>query len=496
LKEKEMQNSVHYLSASELAQKIRDGEVTSRQAVEAFFAQIKAHNANYNAVVTLNETEALAAADAADRALENSENLGALHGVPITIKDTYKVEGLRATAGYEPLKDYVADEDAVPVKLLKDAGAIILGKTNTTVLAMDMQTFNPIFGRTNNPWDVERTPAGSSGGCATALASGMTPLSIGSDLAGSIRLPAAYCGVYGFKPTHGTLSFEGHIPPVPGEVNGARTLAVPGPLARSVDDLALALEILSQPNSYDRNVVPLLPDDGEPVDISKLKIAWMDDFGGVPVSAEVKGNLHGFVEKLAQAGASVHKVEPQGMDYEEIWELWSAFVGAQSNLDMSNFMRSIGAAFAKKSVAPIPMHRKIVGPTSVKTLMEAFALQSEYITKMDNFLSEYDVWICPVSSTTAIEHQHPNRNFGIFRIYDTPVSVDGADVPYYVATQSYTTILTTTDSPVVSMPIGLGDSGLPVNVQVVGRRYTDRRLLKVANVLDAHTEKFDYPLEG
>lgn len=490
-----MQTPINYLSASELAAKIRNGEITSRQAVESFFEQIEKHNPALNAVVTLNEIEALAAADAADRARENGENLGALHGVPITIKDTYKVKGLRATAGYEPLKDYIADEDAVPVKLLRDAGAIIIGKTNTTVLAMDMQTFNPIFGRTNNPWDVERTPSGSSGGCATALAAGMTSLSIGSDLAGSIRVPAAYCGVYGLKPTHGVLSLEGHIPPVPGEVNGVRTLAVPGPLARSVDDLALALEILSQPNAYDRNIAPLLPDDGETLDISQLKIAWMDDFGGVPISVEVKEKLHGFVDKLAQAGASVHKVEPQGMDYEKIWELWSAFVGAQSNLDMSNLMRSIGAAFAKKSVTPIPMHRKIVGPTSVKKLMEAFALQSRYITKMDNFLSEYDAWICPVSSTTAIRHMQPNRNFGIFRIYDTPVSVDGVDVPYYVATQSYTTALTVMDSPVVSMPVGLGDSGLPVNVQVVSRRYTDRRLLKVAKALDAYTEKFDYPLE-
>lgn len=126
--------------------------------------------------------------------------------MPITIKDTYKVKGLHTTSGYEPLKYYVADEDTVAVKLLKEAGAIILGKTNTTTLAMDMQTYNPIFGATNNPWDVNRTPAGSSGGCATALAASMTSLSLGSDLAGSIRLPAGYCGVYGLKPTHGVLS--------------------------------------------------------------------------------------------------------------------------------------------------------------------------------------------------------------------------------------------------------------------------------------------------
>ncbi|MCA9934269.1 MAG: amidase [Ardenticatenaceae bacterium] len=491
-----MQTPINYLSASELAAKIRDGELTSRQAVESCFAQIEKHNPTFNAIVTLNKTAALATADQADRAQANGEPLSPLHGVPITIKDTYKVKGLRVTAGYEPLKDYVADEDAVPVKLLKEAGAIILGKTNTTTLAMDMQTFNPIFGATNNPWDVKRTPAGSSGGCATALAAGMTSLSIGSDLAGSIRLPASYCGVYGFKPTHGVLSMEGHIPPLPGQVNGFRTLAVPGPLARSVDDLALALELLAQPNPYDRKVAPLLPDDGEAVNVSGLKIAWMDDFGGVPVSSEVKEKLAGFAAKLAEAGAAVHKVEPQGMDYEEIWELWSAFVGMQSNLDMSNLMRAIGDRVSKKTVKDIPMHRKIVGPISVKKLMEAFELQSRYITKMDNFLSDYDAWLCPVSSTIALEHQKPTGHFGDFRIYNTPVKVDGADVPYYVVTQAYTTILTATDSPVVSMPIGLGSSGLPVNIQVVGRRYTDRRLLKVVKVLSEYADGFSYPQQS
>lgn len=488
-----MSLSINYLSATEIAEKIRNKEITSRQIVEAFLSQIKKRNSAINAVVVMNEADALQQADRADQMLARGESLGALHGVPITIKDTYLVKGIRATAGYLPLKDHVAAEDAVTVKLLKEAGAIILGKTNTTTLAMDMQTVNPIFGTTNNPWDVTRTPAGSSGGCASALASGMTSLSIGSDLAGSIRLPASFCGVYGLKPTHGVISMEGHIPPVPGQVNGFRTLAVPGPLARSVDDLALALNILTQPNQHDRKVAPLLPVDGKPIDISKLKIAWTDNLGGVPVSREIKSKLEAYVNKLAAAGATVVKTEPQGMDYNEIWELWSSFVGMQSNLDMSNFMRAIGDFFSKSTVKNIPMHRKIVGPISVKKLMQALELQSKYITKMDNFLSEYDVWLCPVSSTTAFKHHAHTGMFGDFRIYNNPINVDGKDVHYYVATQSYTTVFTTTDSPVVSMPMGLSEAGLPVNVQVVGKRYSDHRLLKVAKVLSQHSEEISYP---
>lgn len=492
--ENSMQTPIQFLSAGELAAKIRAGELSSRQVVSSYLAHIKKHNPTYNAIITLDEANALTQAARADQMHARGETLGALHGVPITIKDTYRVKGMRVTAGYLPLKDYVADEDAVPVKLLKDAGAIILGKTNTTTLAMDMQTDNPIFGKTNNSWDVERTPAGSSGGCATALASGMTALSIGSDLAGSIRVPSSFCGVYGLKPTHGVLSMEGHIPPLPGQINGFRTLAVPGPLARSADDLALALDILAQPNPYDRKVAPLLPDDGESIEISKLKIAWMDNFGGVPVSKEIKSKLEAFADKLARAGATVVKTEPAGMNYNEIWELWGSFVGMQSNYEMSNMMRSIGNMFSKKTVKDIPMHRKIVGPISVQQLMQALELQSQYITKMDNFLSDYDAWLVPVSSTTAFKHHAPGGNFGAFKIYNTPLQVDGAAVPYYVATQSYTTIFTATDSPVVSMPIGLGESGLPINVQVAGKRYTDRRLLNIVKTLDSCAEKFCYPL--
>jgi amidase len=490
-----MKPSLNFLPASKLAEMIRTGETTSRQAVEACLAQIGSQNSTYNAIVTLNEAQALAQADQADQATRDGTPCGPLHGVPMTIKDTYRVKGSRTTAGYLPLKDHVPDTDAVAVQLLKEAGAVIIGRTNTPTLALDMQTDNPIFGKTNNPWDVTRTSAGSSGGCATALATGMTSLSLGSDLAGSIRLPASFCGVYGLKPTHGVVSFEGHIVPLPGQTNGYRTMAVAGPLARSVDDLALALDVLTQPTSHDRNVAPLPADLTGDVDISKLKIAWTDNFGDVPVSQEIKDELHAFVNTLAQAGAVVHKIEPHGIDYNDIWETWGSFVGAQDNYDMSNLKRTIGHMVSKSTLKNIPMQREIVGPTSVKKLMQAFERQSSYITQMDNFLSEYDAWLCPVSATTAFKHHAHSKMLGDFKIYNTPLQVDGADIHYYVATQSYTTIFSTTNSPVISMPIGLGRSGLPVNIQVAGKRYSDRRLLKVAKVLDSYSQELQYPLQ-
>ena len=217
------------LSASELARRIQAREWRSEDVVRAFVGQIARHNAAYNAVVLLDLDASLERARAADDALDRGEVWGPLHGVPVTVKDTYAIQGLRTTAGDPDLLNYVPEEDAVIVSLLRRAGAIVLAKTNAATLAMDMQTTNAIFGTTNNPWDVKRTVGGSSGGCAAAVASHMSALSFGSDLAGSIRLPAAYTGIWGLRPTHGVISMAGHMPPKPDEVNGMRVMAVAGP---------------------------------------------------------------------------------------------------------------------------------------------------------------------------------------------------------------------------------------------------------------------------
>jgi len=264
------QKNILFSSTTEVAENIKSGKLTSYEAVTAFFEQIDKYNYMYNALVAINRTEALKRAKEADIALSKGEIWGKLHGVPITIKDNYLTKGLKTTAGYDPLKNSIPDSDAEIVKLLKAEGAIIIGKTNLSVLAMDMQADNPIFGKTNNPWDTTKTCGGSSGGCATALATGMTPLSIGNDLAGSIRLPASYCGVYGFKPTFGVVSLNGIQTDPKENVNGLKSLAVAGPLARNIDDLELALSILAQTTSEDRRLIPLIKNI-DIIDIKDLK---------------------------------------------------------------------------------------------------------------------------------------------------------------------------------------------------------------------------------
>jgi len=487
------QNNILFESAGYLASEIRDGKISSYQVVSVYIEQIEKQNSTYKAIVLLNKEQALERAKAADLSLAKGEIWGKLHGVPITIKDNYKTKGLTTTAGYFPLKNNVPDQDAEIVKLLLSEGAIIIGKTNLSVLAMDMQADNPIFGKTNNPWDTTRTSGGSSGGCATALATGMTPLSFGNDLAGSIRLPSSYCGVYGFKPTFGVVSLNGIQTDPEEKINGLKSLAVAGPLARNIDDLEIAMQIIAQTTSTDQRLVPL-SQCTDTLNIKTLKIAWTDEFGGVPVDVEIKDAVKNYVEKLEKAGATVVKTVPE-LNFYQAWKTWGSFVGMQGGYNTSNFAKWMGLPFTKGVLKEVPMHQNIVKPTSVEKYMIALNIQDTMITIMENFLNEYDVFICPVSSVTAFQHHVPSKSYGNFSIYNNPLMVNNQEIHYYMATQAYTTPFTLTESPVLSMPIALTKDSLPIGIQVVGKRYEDFKLLMIGKIIDKYADKFTFPLQ-
>ena len=478
------------VSAREMAQQIHTGALTSEAAVTQALNRIAEKNPALNAVVTLNPL-ALPQAREADAAVKRGDRLGPLHGVPIVVKDTYSTAGVLTTAGYPALKDYVPTEDSVVVSLLRKAGAIIVGKGNTPTLAMDMQTDNPVFGRTNNPWKVERTSGGSTGGDTVAVATGMAALGFGSDLAGSLRIPTAYCGIYGLKTTYGVVSKVGHVPPLPGAIDGLHSLAVLGPVARSIDDLRLALEVIAQPDSRDRTVVPHLPESTAPKPIKSLRVAWVDEFGGIPVSAEIRAQIRAFAARLEAAGAHVEQAQPKNFPYQQVWETWGGLVAHQGGYDVPDFAKALGEFFAAGSVKNIPHQRQIIGTTSVAKYMTLLTKQRDYSNQLENFLDDYDLWLCPVSSTTAFAHLRPTSHFGDFSVYDTPLVVDGQNVPYYVATQSYTTLFAVTENPVVTMPLGLDSQGLPIGVQLVGKRYGDFALLQAAEALDAYHDRVE-----
>lgn len=487
------QNNILFMSATEIAAKIRNREFTSYEVVSAYLHQIEAQNSRFNALVFIDKENALRQAKSADEALKNDNKLGKLHGVPITIKDNYLTQGLPTTSGYEPLRNHIPTEDAELVKLLKSEGAIIIGKTNLSVLAMDMQADNAIFGKTNNAWDIRRTSGGSSGGCAVALATGMSSLSFGNDLAGSIRLPSAYCGVYGFKPTFGVVSINGIQTDPEEPVNGLKSLAVAGPLARTVEDLQLATDIIAQTTHTDKKPIPINRC-YDTIDIKKLKIAWADELGGVPVQNDIKQAIQDYVSKLENSGATVVKITPP-IDFNLAWKTWGSIVGMQGGYRTSNFAKWIGLPFTKGVLKDVPMHQNIVKPTSVKKYMEALNIQDSLITQMENFLDSFDAFICPVSVVNAFPHHQPTKKYGNFNIYNNPLEVNKESIHYYMATQAYTIPFTLTENPVLTIPISFSKDSLPIGVQVIGKRYSDFRLLKTGMVLDDYSENFQYPLE-
>src|ERR1700678_24335 len=262
-----------FATATELTLALRDRTVSSRELLDHLLSRVDQHNPGLNAIVALDADRARAAATAADEATAKGEATGPLHGLPMTVKDVWETEGLVTTSGAPELKDYVPETDALAVGRLKAAGAIIFGKTNTPLYAGDFQTFNDVYGRTNNPWDTSRTVGGSSGGAAAAVAAGLTPLELGSDIGGSIRNPAHFNGVYGLKPSWGVVPSRGHIPGPPGTLVES-DVNCNGPLARSLDDLGLGLGVLAGPVPEDAAGWRLDLDEGPAIgDVGTLRIA-------------------------------------------------------------------------------------------------------------------------------------------------------------------------------------------------------------------------------
>ena len=312
-----------FAPAHQLAQMIRDREVSAVEVLDAYLSQIAQHNPKLNAICTLDEANARTRAKQADEALASGENWGALHGVPITIKDIFETAGLRTTAGYIPLKNYIPQQDATVVARLRAAGAVILGKTNMAELAADYQSTNSLFPRVNNPWNLDYTAGGSSGGSAAAVAAGLSPLDLGNDIAGSVRQPAHFCGVYGLKPTDRRISTAGQIPEVPGMPLSIRHMMTVGCFARSLEDLRLCFSLIAGADQRRPDVPPVPLDQPTDKALQELNIAWIDQWDEVPVAAEIQSAMHQVAHTLTEAGAKLDRWIPQGFDISTILNLYT-----------------------------------------------------------------------------------------------------------------------------------------------------------------------------
>lgn len=388
-------NDLVYRGASELAAAIKGRELSSVEVVDAFLGQIAAKNPALNAIVTLDEEGARARAREADEALARGEVWGPLHGVPVTIKDVLETAGLRTTAGHKPLARHLPVRDAVVVGRLRAAGAIILGKSNTPPLAGDTQCGNPIFGVTNNPWDLSRTPGGSSGGEAAALAAGMTPLGLGSDVGGSVRIPAAYCGLFALKPTEGRVPLAGHIPPLPGSGHTIEHLATCGPMARSVADLRLALDVIAD----ERGPAP------QARSVEGLRIAWAPELGGLPVAADSRAALEALAGKLAAAGARVEIATPT-IDVEQLWQTYGELFGAILFPTLPMLARLIVRMFGRLMAKDVISRSGFRVALAGKDRYDAIVAKRDQLSRaLEDFVAGYDAWLLPATVGPAPPHR-------------------------------------------------------------------------------------------
>jgi amidase len=470
-----------FASIQELTVAIRQRQVSAVEVVEAHLAQIDKHNPRLNVIVLLDREAALNRAREADAALAHGELWGPLHGAPITIKDAFATAGLRTTSGFPPWADFVPETDAPAVARLRAAGAIILGKTNLPTLSMDAQANNPIFGQTNNPWDLTRTSGGSTAGAA-AVAAGLSSLELGSDLAGSVRIPAHCCGIYSLKPSAHRIPGGGYHPsPAPAPpVTAGPGLAVFGPLARSVDDLALAFRVLAGPDPHSWTVPPVPVGPMPELKLSQLRLAWTDDFGDVPVDSETRRTLARFVSDLAQQGAHVERCLPEPFDFATAWETYGALAVAQFGGNPN-----VAAGFGADPHSDNPIGRGAARglQLTLNEYMTSLSNQGQLITALEVFFERWDAFICPVIPTPAFPHCASGAS----------ILVDGLPLDYLLATIAYTSLFNLTGHPVVVLPIAHSPDHLPIGVQVVGRRWGEMSLLAVAKCMSEVVGPFQRP---
>ena len=437
-----------FSSAIELAAMIAERKISAVEALDAHLAQIDRHNEAVNAVVILDREGARQRARQADAAVARGDTLGPLHGVPFTLKDAHETVGMKTTVGFPPFADYVAGKDSPVVARLKAAGGVLTAKTNVATMLGDWQSDNPLFGRTSNPWDLSCTAGGSSGGAAAAVAAGMTPFEIGTDMQGSIRLPAAFCGVYGLKPTEHRVSLAGAFPSPGGIARSVRLMSCVGPLARHAEDLTLIYQIIAGPDGADTDLAPVPVEAMPKFEPKSLRIAFASTFPGFPVAAEISAAVEKLAAGLASAGACVEKASLPKLDLHD---------------DLAEGGKLIGMML--EAAQPEPPEQ----PTPISRWFAALARRERSVLAWERFFESCDALLCPVAMTTAFAHCKPG----------SALKVDGRDEIYWML-PAYGAVFNYSGHPALAFPCGEDSSGLPMGLQLVGRLWSEARLLGVA----------------
>jgi Asp-tRNA(Asn)/Glu-tRNA(Gln) amidotransferase A subunit family amidase len=453
------------LSAVEIAEQVRRRQVSPVEVVEAHLARIDTVNPRINAFVDLDRERALREARAAEAALRAGGELGPLHGVPISIKSSIDVAGMRCEAGTKLRAGNVAAKDAPLVRRLRQAGAIVLGVTNTPELLMAWETDNLLYGRTNNPWDLSRTAGGSSGGEAAAIVSGCSAGGVGSDGGGSIRVPAHFCGICGLKPTPGRIPATGHYPQSLGPF---ALLGVVGPMARTVRDLKLLFEVMQGPEVGDPSAAPVAVRWPELRDVRKMRVGCFEDDGCTPVTPETRLAVRRAADCLRAAGFEVEFFRPRGL--ERARELWWQLFGIAGGMLLGPMV-----AVRKRDLSPIL--KEFTGwveadaPHTAQTLLETWIGRDLVRIELFEEMETFPVVLCPVASIPAF--RHGERSW----------QIDGKTVRYLDA-WSYCEWFNLLGTPAAVVPMAHSAEGLPIGVQIIARPWEEEVVLSVAEALE------------
>jgi len=454
-----------FLPATELARRIRTKDISVREVMEAHLAQIERVNPKMNAIVTLLPEQATQQATAADETLGRGEQVGPLHGLPIAYKDLVPTRGIRTTFGSLVFKDFVPDEDALIVERLKRAGAITIGKTNTPELGAGAQTYNEVFGETLNPYNTSKTCGGSSGGAAVALACGMLPIADGSDFGGSLRNPANFCNVVGFRPS------PGRVPVWPNLV-GWFPMAVQGPMGRTVKDIALMLSAIAGP---DPRSPMAITEPGSlfsrPLerDFKGVRVAWSRDLGGLPVDPRVTEVIEGKRHVFESLGCVVEDCEPDFTDADEVFKVWRAW---RFELAYAELLKSYRDKIRDTVIWNIEEGMKLTGPQ----IGWAERRRTELYHRVREFMETHEFLILPVNQVPPFDLQQR---------YVT--EINGVKMDTYINWLKSCYYISVIGLPAISVPCGFTPEGLPVGVQIVGRHQDDLGVLQLAYAFEQST---------
>lgn len=455
-----------FTTACELARMIRDKEVSCREVMQAHLDQIDRVNQNVNAIVVYLPERGLDGADAADKLIAQGEELGPLFGLPVAHKDLVPTKGITTTWGSPIYKGHVPNQDGLIVTRLRGAGAITIGKTNTPEFGAGSQTFNPVYGATLNPYNAGKTCGGSSGGAAVSLACGMLPIADGSDTGGSLRNPANFCNIVGFRPS------PGRVPVWPADVTWSPT-SVQGPMARTVEDVALMLSAIAGPDvrwpisiaqSGDRFRQPL------DRDFKDVKIAWSRDFGDLPVEPDVTETIDAQRSKFEDIGCIVEDATPDFRDADAIFKTWRAW---QFEIKYSPMLEKYRDQIKATVVWNTEEGQKLTGPD----IGRAEVMRTKLYHRMCEFLDKYEFLIVPVNQVPPFDVDVPYIE-----------EINGTKMETYIDWMKSCYYITVTGLPAISVPCGFTKDGLPVGVQIVGRHQADFEVLQLAYAFQQATQ--------